>query len=42
MPQSDEQITYAAYVKESTDHHQEVLPFGRWKTWVQLPEALRS
>lgn len=32
MAQSDEQIAYAAYVKEATDEHREVLPFGRWKT----------
>jgi hypothetical protein len=42
MAQSKEQIAYAAYVKKATDEHQEVLPFGRWQTWKNLPEALQQ
>lgn len=35
MAQSEEQIAYATYVKNATDEHQEVLPYGRWQAWVR-------
>lgn len=36
---NDLQVQYAAYVKEATDAHQDVLPFGRWKQAVDADEG---